>query len=95
MLGHIHRVKKAAEMAGADGAAAEHRPQLQLDAGRKTERALRSDQDLREVARRRIGCERIQIVAADTPLHLWKPGRDLVGFALSDRINVLGEAAQG
>ena len=94
VLGRIHGVVEAGEMAGADGAAAEQRPQLELDAGGKAERAFGADQDMGEIVRRRVGRERIEIVAADPALHLGKARRDLVGFALADGEHVLGERAQ-
>ena len=40
---------ETAEMADADGAAAEQRPELQFDRGRKGERAFRADQNMREI----------------------------------------------
>ena len=49
VLRGIHRLMEAAEMAGADRAAAEQRPQLHFDRGRERERALGADQDVREI----------------------------------------------
>ena len=49
VLGRLHRLVEAAEMAGADRAAAEQRRQLQFDRGGEAERAFGADQDVREV----------------------------------------------
>ena len=94
MLGRRHRIVEAREMAGAHRAAAEQRPQLELDLGREAERAFRADENVGEVVDRRIGRERIEIVAADPALHFGKARRDLVGFAKPDGEQVLGERAQ-
>ena len=94
MLGRRHRIVEAREVAGADRAPPEQRPQLELDPRREAERAFRADEDMREVVDRRVGRERIEIVAADPALHLRKARRDLVGFAQADGEQVLGERAQ-
>ena len=81
-------------MAGADRAPAEQRPQLELDAGREAEGPLRPDENLREIVHRRVGRERIQIVAADAALHFGKSRRDLVGFAHADGEQILRKRPQ-
>ena len=45
----VHRLVEAAEVAGADRAPAEQRRELQFDRGGEGERALRADQDVREI----------------------------------------------
>ncbi len=94
VLGRSHRIVEAREVAGADRAPAEQRPQLELDPGREAERAFRADENVGEVVDRRIGRERIEIVAADPALHFRKARRDLVGFAQTDGEQILGERAQ-
>src|SRR5262249_3233675 len=68
----IHRRDEAAEVTGADRAAAEQRRELELDAGRERERALGAHKDVREVEIVAPGHQRIEIVAADPTLHLGK-----------------------
>ena len=77
VLRRLHRTLEAAEVAGADRAAAEQRRELQLDLGGKAERAFRADQDVREVDVVAAGHERIEIVAADPALHLREAHLDL------------------
>ena len=84
MLRGVHRLVEAAEMAGANGAATEQRRQLQFDAGREGERALAADQHVREVDVVLSGRQRVEIVAADAPLHLREARRDLVLLACTD-----------
>ena len=81
-------------MAGADGAAAEQRRQLQFDAGGKAERAFRADQHMREIDVVLSRHQRIEIVAADAALHLGEARGDLVGLARADRQQVLGQRPQ-
>jgi len=78
VLRHVHRPVEAAEMAGADRALADERRKLELDRGGKGERALGADQDMREIEVVAARRERIEIVAADPPLHLGKARLDLV-----------------
>ena len=94
ILGRIHGVMEAGEMAGADGAAAEQRRELELDAGGKPERALGADQDVGEIVLGRVAGERIEIVAADAALHLGKARRDLIGFPRPDGEQVLRQSPQ-
>ena len=81
VLRRRHRLVEAAEMHGADRAAAEQRRQLQLDRGRERQRAFRADQDVREVDVVPPRHQRIDVVAADPALHLGKARRDLVRLA--------------
>jgi len=94
VLGRIHGVVEAAEMAGADSTPTEQRPQLELDPGGKAERPLGADEQLGEIVDRRVGGERVEIVAADPPLHLGKALGDLVGFAHRDGKEVLRQRPQ-
>ena len=84
----VHRLVEAAEVAGADRAPAEQRRQLQLDRGRERQRALRADQDMREVDVVAAGHQRVDVVAADPALHLGKARGDLVGLARAEREQV-------
>ena len=77
VLRRIHGLREIAEMAGADGTAAEERRELELDLGGERERAFRSHEDVREVKLIAPGRERVEIVAADPALHLWKARLDL------------------
>ncbi len=94
MLRRIHRLIERAEMARAHHAPAQHRRQLQLDACGKRERALRAEQDVREIVLRRVRREGIEIVAADAPLHLGKVHLDLVRLAQTDVEQRARERAQ-
>ena len=85
MLRGIHRLIEAAEMAGADRAAAEQRRQLQFDLGREAERAFRADQNMREIERHcGRGRKRIEIVAADPALHFREARFDFADLARAD-----------
>ena len=52
VLRRRHRFVETAEMAGADGAAAEQRRKFQFDRGREGQRAFGADQQMREIDRR-------------------------------------------
>ena len=93
VLRGVHRLVEAAEMHGADRAAAEQRRQLQFDAGRKAERAFGADQNMREVDVVLARHQRVEIVAADAALHFGKARGDFVGFARADGEQVLAPAA--
>ena len=80
-------------MAGADRAAAEQRPQLELELGGECQRPFRADEQLRKIVHRRIGGDGVEIVAADPALHFWEARRDLVGFPHSDGEQILGQRA--
>ena len=84
MLRRIHRLVKTAEMADAEHLVADDRPQLEFDLRGEGQRALGSDQQMRQVVRRIARHQRIEIVAADAALHLWKPLRYLGGLALAE-----------
>src|SRR2546422_643364 len=80
-----HRAAELPEVASADGAAPEHRPQLDLEASQEGERALGTHQNMREVvaeimrgARRHQG---VEIIAADPPLHFREARLDFVRLA--------------
>ena len=94
MLRGVHRLVERAEVARADRAAAEHRPQLQLDAGGEAERPFRSDQDVREIMARGIRREGVEIVAADAALHFREARLDLVGLAQPDIDQTARERSQ-
>src|SRR6185437_13792119 len=61
----FHRRAETSEMHGADGAPAEQRRKLQLDAGGKTERTFRADQYMREIDVVLARNQRVEIVATD------------------------------
>ena len=84
MLGGIHRLVEAAEMADAQHLVADHRPQLQFDLGGEGQRAFRADQQMRQVVRRIARHQRIEIVAADPALHLWESLGDFGRLALAE-----------
>ena len=84
VLRRLHRALEAAEVAGADRAAAEQRRELELDLGGEAERAFGADQDMREVHVVAAGHERVEIVAADAALHLREARLDHLGLARAD-----------
>ena len=88
MLGGVHRLVEAAEMADAEHLVADHRPELELDLGGEGECALRADQKMRHVVRRIARHQRVQIVAADAALHLRESRGDLRCFAATEREHV-------
>ncbi len=94
MLGRIHRLVEAAEVADAEHLVADHGPQLQLDLGGEGEGPFGTDEQMRHVVRRIAWGERIQIVAADAALHLGEFVGDLSCLALAEREHVAeqGEA---
>src|SRR5262249_16010499 len=85
---------ETAEMAGADGAAAEHGRELQLYPGRKAERAFGADQDVREIEIVAAGSQSVEVVAADAALHLRKPRRNLVRLARAEREQIRSKRTQ-
>ena len=93
VLRRIHRLVEAAEMAGADRAAAEQRRKLQFDARGKRERAFAADQHVREIDVVLARHQRVEIVAADAALHFGKARGDLVGLARADGEQILARAA--
>ena len=84
MLRRIHRLVKTAEMADAQHLVADDRPQLEFDLRGESQRAFGADQKMRHVVRRIARHQRIEIVAADAALHLWKPLGYLRGLALAE-----------
>ena len=88
MLGRVHRLVKTAEMADAQHLVADDGPQFELDLGGEGKRAFGADQKMRHIVRRFAGRKRIEIVAADTALHLWKFVGDLGRLALAERQHV-------
>ena len=94
VLRAIHSFVEAAEVNRTDRAAAEQRRQLQFDAGREGERALATDQNMREVDVVLSWHQRVEIVAADAALHFRKPRSDFLGLALADDEKVVRELPQ-
>ncbi len=94
VLGGLHGLVEAAEMAGADRAPSRQRRELQRDPRGEGERSFRADQDVGEVEIVAAGHERIEVVAADPALDLGVPRLDLVGFAQPDQEKVAREAAE-
>ena len=88
MLGGIHRLVEAAEMADAEHLVADHRPQLQFDPGGEGERPFRSHQQMRHVVGGVARHQRIEIVAADAALHFRKSFGDLGRFAFAESQHV-------
>lgn len=72
VLGCIHRLVEAAEVADPKHLVADDRPQLQLDLGGEGECTFRADQKMRHVVGGVARHQRIEIVAADPALHLRK-----------------------
>ncbi len=91
VLGGIHGLAEAAEMAGPDRATPEQRRQFQFDARGKSKRALRADQHMRQIDVVLTGHQRVEIIAANTALHLGETRGDLVGLARADNEQILGE----
>ena len=88
MLGGIHRLVEAAEMADAQHLVADDGPQFQLDLGGEGQRAFGADQKMRHIVGRVARHQRIEIVAADAALHFRKSLGDFLGLALAQRQHV-------
>ncbi len=84
MLRGLHGFVEAAEVAGADRAAAKQWRKFQLDLGRERERSFRADEKMRKIDIVPTGDERVEIVAADAALHFRKTPLDLGRFACRD-----------
>ena len=93
VLRRIHGLVEAAEVADAKRLVADHRPELQLDLGREGQRPFRADEHMGHVVGRPIRHERVEVVAADAPLHLGKARLDLRRLALAERQQVAEEVA--
>ncbi len=85
VLGRVHGLEEAAEVAGADRAAAEQRRKLQLDLGREAERAFRADEQVREIDVVAARDEGVDVVAADPALDLREAHLDHAGLAGAER----------
>jgi len=94
VLRGVHRLKEAAEMAGAHRAGAEQRRELELDAGRERERALGADEKMRKIEIVAAGHQRVEIVAADPALQLGETRFDLVRFPRRQRQEIARERPQ-
>src|SRR4051794_26519911 len=94
MLRRIHRLVKTAEMADTQHLVADDRPQLELDLRREGQRAFGADQKMRHVVRRIAWHQRIEIVAADAALHLWKARSDLLGLARAEGEEIAEQGAR-
>ena len=94
VLGHVHRLVEAAEVAGADRARADQRRELELDRRREGERAFRSDQDMRQIEIVAARHQGVEIIAADPPLDLGEPGLDLAGLRGRERQQIGRERPQ-
>ena len=88
----IHRLVEAAEMTGADRAAAEQRRKLQFDARGKGERALAADQHMRKIDVVLARHQRVEIVAADAALNFGKARGNFLCLARADGEQVLARA---
>ena len=97
MLGCVHRLIEATEMTDTQHLAADDRPQLELDLCGEGERAFGADQQMRHVVGRVARHQRIEIVAADAPLHLRKSLGNLGCLAAAEIEHVAeqGEPAIG
>ncbi len=88
VLGGVHRLIEAAEMADAEHLVADQRPQLQFDLGGEGQRAFGAHQDMGHVVLRPIGDQGVEIVAADAALHFRETFGDFAGFAVTQRQQV-------
>ena len=79
-------------MADAERLAADQRPELQVERRREGERALRADEQVghvdRSVGLAATGDERVEVVAADAPLHGGEARLDLARLARAEREQV-------
>ena len=87
----LHRLVEAAEMAGAERAAAELRRKFQFDFSGKRQRAFGADEEMRQidVVSPRHQC--IEIVAADAALHFRKAPFDFIRLARRDRQQIASQ----
>ena len=84
MLRRIHRLVEAAEMANAQHLVADDGPELEFDLCGEGQCAFGADQQMRHVIRSIARHQRIDVVAADAALHLWKPLGDLACLAFPE-----------
>ena len=94
MLRRRHRVAEGREMADAERLFAQHRRQLQRDLLADGERALRADQQRRQIVRRAVRRERVDIIAADPARHVRETGADLLGLAGAELQQAAGEGGK-
>ena len=95
MLGGVHGRIERSEVADAEGAVADQRPEFQLELGRIGESALGADQQMCHVDAVRPGVEGVEIVPADAALHLREACSDFIGFASADGQEVVKQCALG
>ena len=93
MLGRVHRLIEAAEMADAEHLVSDERPQLQLDPGGEGQRAFGADKEMGEIVGGVARRQRVEIVAADAALHLGKSVADLGRLTLAERQHVTKQGA--
>ena len=94
VLRRLHGAAEAPEMAHAEAARAEQRGKFQLDDGGVGEGALGPHQHMREIGSPARGVERVEVVAADAPLHAGEFLPHLVRLARADREQALREVAR-
>jgi hypothetical protein len=97
VLRALHRAVERREVAHAERLVLRERRELQRQALRVRERALRADQQVREVVRpqfwSRAGLHHVDVVALHAAQDLRPPRRDLVGLAAHDRVQLRRERA--
>ena len=91
VLRRLHRLAEGGEVADAERLVLRQRRQLQLDAARDRQRALRAAQQGGEVDRLAAGHERIDQIAADAARHLREGMGDVLRLAPAEREQVAEE----
>ena len=97
MAGQIHGLVKGGEVHHAKNLVRRNRRDLQRHALRERQRALRTDQQVREIVRSgfRFAARQhhVQVVALHPAQHLGPARFDLVGFALRDGMDLRDQGA--
>ena len=91
VLGRLHRLVKAREMADAEDPVRRDRLKVELDLGEEGEGALRADKEMGHVVA--LITDHINVVAADPALHFREAALDLIGLATVQRAHVAHEVA--
>jgi len=94
VLGRVHGVVEAAEVAGADCTASSSGHSLSSILVEKPSVPSEPTRIWARLWTGALGGKRIEIVAADSALHLRKPRGDLVGFAHPDGQQLFGKRPQ-
>ncbi len=91
VLGRLHRLVEAREMADAEDPVRGDRLEVELDLGEEGERAFRADQEMGHVVA--LIRDHVDVVAADPALHFREAALDLVLLAAVQRAHVAHEIA--